>query len=71
MSTEWQKTSARDVKVGDRVRVPNGTELLVGRIESPFLGRDGMLAFVEDTSERWFKQPLPVDTPVEVVHSAS
>jgi hypothetical protein len=66
MSTDWTQTSARDVKVGDRVRTPAGEELLVSRIEFPFLGRSEMLAFIEDSSERWYKRPLPLDAQVEV-----
>ena len=66
MTTEWTQTSARDVKVGDRVRIPGGAELVVSRIEFPFLGRSEMLAFIEDSPQRWYKQPLPVDAPVEV-----
>jgi len=63
----WTPVTAEDVKVGDRVRLATGQELLVSRIEFPFLGMNEMLAFVEDSSERWFKQPLPLNTPLEVL----
>jgi len=66
MTIDWTQTTAREVKVGDRVRTPTGEELLVSRIEFPFLGRHEMLAFIEDSPERWYKRPLPVDAPVEV-----
>jgi hypothetical protein len=66
MTTEWTQGSARQVQVGDRVRTPTGTELTVSRIESPFMGAEQMLAFIEDSPERWFKQPLTLDTPVEI-----
>ena len=46
-----------DVRVGDRLRARSGTEMTVTRIEQQFLGRDAMLAFVEDTAEQWFKMP--------------
>ena len=66
MSGEWKQTTAAEVKVGERVRIPTGQELLVSRIESPFLGMAGMLALIEDSPQQWFKQPLPVESPVEV-----
>jgi hypothetical protein len=66
MTTTWVTVSAMDVKEGDRVRTASGQELTVTRIEAPFLGMDTMVAFVEDSSERWFKQPMPLDAKVEV-----
>jgi hypothetical protein len=71
MSTEWRQTTAGEVKVGDRVKAPTGEELSVSSIEFPFLGRPEMLALIEDSAERWYKRPLPVDAPVEVQVSAS
>lgn len=47
----------------------NGVELTVTRIEPGFFGRDNMLAFIEDTEQRWFKQPAPNDADVEVLQS--
>jgi hypothetical protein len=38
----------------------------VSRIEYEFLGRPEMLAFIEDTAERWYKRPVAVDAVVEV-----
>ncbi len=35
--------------VGDRLRARDGTEMTVTRIDTGFLGRPEMLAFVEDT----------------------
>ena len=43
-----------------------GAELEVSWIEAPFLGRDSLVAFVEDTPVRWFKQPLPATTELDV-----
>jgi len=66
MTTTWVTVTAAEVKAGDRVRAPSGDELTVTRIEAPFLGMDTMIAFIEDSSERWFKRPMPVDAKVEV-----
>ena len=38
---------------GDRIRTQAGEEVYVSRIEAPFLGRPEMIAFIEDTPERW------------------
>lgn len=62
--------TAEDVLAGDRVRLDGGAELLVSRVEANFLGMETMLAFVEDTPERWFKQPLPAATEMEVQRPA-
>jgi hypothetical protein len=58
--------TATDVKVGDRVRVASGHEALVSHIEPAFMGIDAMLAFIEDTPQRWFKMPMPKTAEVEV-----
>lgn len=39
----------------------------MSRIEHDFLGRAGMLAFIEDTPERWLKVPIKPDAEVEVL----
>lgn len=65
----WDSVSSDDVRAGDRVRLANGQELLVSRIERDFMGMDSMVAFIEDTPERWFKQPVPKGTPLEVERS--
>ncbi|HUZ10721.1 MAG TPA: hypothetical protein VMU76_11210 [Acidimicrobiales bacterium] len=54
------------LKPGDRVRHRSGTELTVSRIDSGFLGREGMSALIEDTSERWLKAPVPDDGEIEL-----
>jgi glutathione peroxidase len=61
---------AADVKVGDRVLAPDGTAHLVSRIDPAMLGREGLLAFVEDTPARWAKLPTPSDAEVEVLTGA-
>lgn len=63
--TGWETTTAGEVRVGDRVRV-NDQEITVSRIEPSFLGRDGVLAFIEDTDERWLKVPAASGATVEV-----
>ncbi len=66
MATGWSTIRADEVPLGHRVRV-GGTELVVTRVEHPFLGRAEMLAFIEDTPERWLKRPVPIDTMVDVL----
>jgi hypothetical protein len=65
MAHQWSKTTASAVKPGHRVRI-SGDELTVSRIESPFMGMDSMMAFIEDTSDRWIKRPTQTDAEVEV-----
>jgi hypothetical protein len=69
MSESPGTVAASDVRPGDRVRMGE-TELVVARVESPFLGMDAMVAFIEDTPERWHKTPLPAEAEVVVVERA-
>ena len=57
---------AADVRPGDRVALATGAELEVSRVEAAFLGRDELVAFVEDTAARWFKQPMRATAEVRV-----
>jgi len=41
--------------------------MLVSRIEPDFMGIEAMVAFIEDTPTRWFKQAAPQTTEVEVM----
>jgi hypothetical protein len=66
MSEAWTSMIAREVKPGDRVRLASGVELIATRIEPNFFGMP-MVAFIEDTPSRWFKQPVSEDTEVEVL----
>jgi hypothetical protein len=54
------------VKAGDAVRTKTGDVMLVSRIDTSFMGMPNMLAFIEDTSDRWLKQPMGADAEVEV-----
>jgi hypothetical protein len=67
MAQEWEETTAGAVRPGERVRLASGEEVTATRIESPFLGRPTMVAFIEDTPERWYKRPAPADAAVEVL----
>jgi hypothetical protein len=66
MSDDWKTVPANEVQVGDVVRFGNGTVITVARIEAPFLERAEMLAFIEDTPERWLKCPAPLTAQLEV-----
>jgi hypothetical protein len=61
---------ATDVRIGDRLRTRLGDELTVTRIDPGFMGRDGMIAFVEDSDEQWLKMPARTDAEVELVARA-
>ncbi len=61
---------AAEVKVGDRVLAPDGTALLVNRIDEAMMGRDGLLAFVEDSLARWAKLPTASGAEVQVLTGA-
>jgi hypothetical protein len=66
MADSWKKVTASQVAPGETVRL-GSNEFVVARIESPFLGREELVAFIEDTPTRWHKQPVPVGTEVEVL----
>jgi hypothetical protein len=66
MSEKWKKVKAEAVRPGDAVRTQSGDVVTVSRIEKSFLGLPNMLAFIEDTPDRWFKQPMMADAEVEV-----
>jgi glutathione peroxidase len=63
----WEKTSAAQVRVGDRVRPRPEVELTVTRIDEQFFGNPQMLALVEDSAARWLKVPTMADAEVEVL----
>jgi hypothetical protein len=67
MSPNWKKTTAGDVNPGDRIRHSNGTEMTVSRVEINFFDIPEMIAFIEDTPERWLKAPAPRAAEIEVL----
>jgi glutathione peroxidase len=66
LATEWETVPASEIHVGDRVRPRDGVELTVTRIESPFFGRDQMLALIEAGEDRWLKVPVTADASVQL-----
>jgi hypothetical protein len=69
VTESWIITPVTDVRPGDRVRLAPGQEVLVSRIETSFLGRENLVAFIEDTPDRWFKQPVQLAAEVEVLRA--
>lgn len=67
MADHWAHAKAADVQPGDRMRSADGTELVVTRIEPAFFGRPDLVAFIEDTPQRWFKRPMTIDADVEIL----
>jgi preprotein translocase subunit YajC len=65
-SDTWKTVKAEQVKAGDTVRTQSGSVVIVSRVEKSFMGLPNMLAVIEDTEDRWFKQPLTADSDVEV-----
>ena len=49
------------------MRTQSGQVVIVSRVESPFFGTSNMVAFIEDTPDRWFKQPAQSDADVEIL----
>jgi hypothetical protein len=70
MTDSWRSAPAAEVQPGDRVRLAPGREMLVSRIEANFFGRAAMVAFIEDTPERWFKQPVQAAAEVEILRAS-
>jgi hypothetical protein len=66
VSADPATIASSEVRVGDRIR-SREMELTVTRIDTGFLGRDEMLAFVEDSEQQWLKIPSPVTGTVELV----
>ena len=56
MADNWETTKVEDVQVGDVLRYA-GQEFTVARVDAPFLGRDEMVCFIEDTATRWHTTP--------------
>ena len=66
MADTWKTVKAEQVKAGETVRTQSGERGGRLAIETSFMGMPNMLAFIEDTPDRWFKQPMTADADVEV-----
>ena len=65
MADDWKTTSVSDVQPGNVLRYA-GHEFTVARIDSPFLGVEEMVCFIEDTPDRWHAYPAARGAEVEV-----
>ena len=66
MPETWRSGTAQEVQVGDVVRTESGEVVTVSHIEGAFFGMPEMMAFIEDTPQRWYKRPLRSDTKLEI-----
>ena len=66
-TNQTRTVKASDVKIGDIILFPDGTDLEVSQIEERFFGRDSMIAFIEDTKRQWLKRPSPINAELEVL----
>jgi hypothetical protein len=66
MPETWRSGKADEVQVGDVVRTESGEVVTVSHIEPAFFGMPEMMAFIEDTPERWYKRPLRADSALEI-----
>jgi hypothetical protein len=67
---DWITKTARDVQLGDRLRVGAGTEMTVTRITTSFLGHDDLVCFVEDSDTQWLAYAMWVTSDVETGRSS-
>jgi hypothetical protein len=67
VAESWHQAKASDVAIGDVIRTERGDVVTVSRIESNFLGNEAMIAFIEDTPERWYKRPSRSDANLEIL----
>ena len=65
----WEARAAEQVRPGERIRLDDGTEMTVARVDAPFLGMDGLLCVIEDSEARWLARPMALDARVEVLGS--
>jgi len=56
---------ATEIQAGVIIRLRTGEELEVTRVETWFLGRGSMVAFVQDTPAGWRKAPFRTDAEVQ------
>ena len=69
MADPWETVGVDDVRPGDHVRLKSGHQFDVARVDSPFLGMDQMVCFIEDTPSRWHAYPAGRADQVEVRRS--
>jgi hypothetical protein len=69
MAENWKSTPVTEVRAGDEIRLQSGRRLVVSRVEEAFMGRPEMIAFIQDTPDEWFKQPVPGSMSVEVLQT--
>jgi hypothetical protein len=62
-----EKVLARDVRVGDRLLLTDGSQLTVTRIDQGVLDLHDLIAFIEDSDVRWMKLPRAPDAEVDVI----
>jgi hypothetical protein len=61
--TAW---STAEIEPGVIIRVSDGRELEVTRVETSYLGRGPMAAFVQNTPAGWRKVPFRTDAEVQI-----
>ncbi len=66
MSDDWISAPAGTVEAGSTIRLADGSDLVVSRIEPEFMGMPGLIAFIEDSPRRWYKAPMMADAVIEV-----
>jgi hypothetical protein len=69
MAESWKQAKASEVVVGDVIKTQSGDVVKVSRIDESFMGNDAMLAFIEDTPERWYKRPARRDADLEILEA--
>jgi hypothetical protein len=67
MAESWKQAKASDVGIGEVIRTQSGDIVMVSRIEESFMGNEAMIAFIEDTPERWYKRPSRRDADLEIL----
>ena len=66
MAATWQSIPITEIEPGDRIRL-RGSEFEVGRVDSPFLGREQMVCVIEDSPTRWHAYPAGKAENVDVL----
>ena len=69
MAETWKSVPPPMSKPATRSGCSPGSRSIVSPVEPAFMGIPGMIAFIEDTPDRWFKQPMPGTTSVDVLEA--